>query len=168
MSILSRRTFLTALLPAALPAGRAAAQVPAAPLAFSGGAGDVTHLRGIGLGPIADIIQAAMTDELRMVFADRMNRNGPHLVVVVTGLFLASLPDGGGGNYRDEGSSRTPDSIDGEALVLGRRGEILARFPQHNNLIAAGVSWQDPLNEQKRSAAVARNYAQWLRRYTVP
>jgi hypothetical protein len=168
MPILSRRTFLTALLPAAFPVGRAAAQGPAAPITFSAVVVDVTHLRDIGLGPFADVIGAAMTDELRTVFADRMNRNGPRLVVVVTGLFLASLPDSGGGNYRNEGSSRTPDSIDGEALVVGRRGEILARFPQHNNLIATGVSWQDPLNEQKRAAAVARNYAQWLRRYTIP
>jgi hypothetical protein len=169
MPVLSRRAFLaTALLPAAFPIGRAAAQGPAAPLTFSSVAVDVTHLREIGLGPIADIIQAAMTDELRALFADRMNRNGPRLVVAVTGVFFASLPDAGGGDYRDEGSFRTPDSLDGEAFVLGRRGEILARFPQHNNLIATGVTWQDPFNEQKRAAAVARNYAQWLRRYTIP
>jgi hypothetical protein len=167
MPSVTRRTVLAALLPAALPVGQAAAQVPAAPLTFSAVVVDVTHLREIGLGLFADIIQAAMTDELRRAFADRMNRSGPRLVVVVTGLFLASLPDGGAGYFR-EGSSRTPDSIDGEALVVGSRGEILARFPQHNNLIATVASWQDPLNEQKRAAAVARNYAQWLRRYTIP
>src|SRR5690349_914428 len=64
MPILSRRAFLAALLPAALPLGEAAAQAPAAPLTFSAVVVDVTHLRDIGLGPFADVIQAAMTDEL--------------------------------------------------------------------------------------------------------
>jgi hypothetical protein len=58
--------------------------------------------------------------------------------------------------------------VDGEALVVGPRGEILARYPQHNALVPHGSAWYDPLNEQKRADAVARNYAQWLRRHTVP
>jgi hypothetical protein len=166
MPNLTRRALMTALLPAALLSGRAAAQVTAGPLAFSALCVDANHLREIGLGPFADIIEAAMTDELRRAFADRMSPSGPRLVVVVTGLFLAAVPDGAG--YFRDGSSRTPDSLDGEALVVGPRGEILARFPQHNNVITAAASWQDPLNEQKRAAAAARNYALWLRRYTIP
>ena len=162
MSSLSRRVFLTAaLLPLA-----AHAQGPA-PLAFSSVAVDVSHLREIGSGPFADIVQGAMTDELRGVFADRIARGGPRLVVRVTGLYLTTLPEGGGGRFPHEGGSAATDAIDGEALIVGPRGEILARYPQHNNLIPRGA-WYDPLNEQKRADAVARNYAQWLRRYTVP
>lgn len=162
MPVLSRRTLLAAafLFPAA-----AVAQAPV-PLAFSSVGVDVSHLRAIGSGPFADIVQGAMTDELRRVFADRIGP-GPRLVVRVTGLFLTTLPEGGGGRFRHGGGSSSTDSLDGEALVVGPRGEILARYPQHNNVIPQGA-WYDPLNERKRADAVARNYAQWLRRYTLP
>ena len=161
MRALSRRALLAAaLIPTALRA-----QGSKDPLAFSAISVDVSHLRAIGSGPFADIVQAAMTDELRRSFADRMAARGPRLVVRVTGLFLVTLPQGGGRFF--QGSGGATDSIDGEALVVGPRGEILARYPQHNNLHPQGP-WYDPLNERKRADAVARNYAQWLRRYTVP
>jgi len=156
----------TALLPTILSPTAALAQVQA-PVAFSSLAVDVSHLREIGSGPFADIVQGAMTDELRRVFADRLGRGGPRLVVRVTGLYLTSLPEGGGGHFGRDGTFMPTDAIDGEALVVGPRGEILARYPQHNNLIPHGP-WYDPLSEQKRADAVARNYAQWLRSYTVP
>jgi hypothetical protein len=166
MDRLSRRAVLIAA--ALLPSAALAQAQP--PLTFSSVSVDVSHLRAIGAGPFADIVQGAMTDELRRVFADRIARGGPRLVVRATGLFLTTLPEGGGGGrFRDSGGggSSSTDSMDGEALVVGPRGEILARYPQHNNLIPRGA-WYDPLNEQKRADAVARNYAQWLRSYTVP
>ena len=167
MPSLSRRTFLVALLPTALSVGEAAAQVPAAPLTFSAVVVDVTHLREIGLGPFADIVQAAMTDELRQVFADRMSRNGPRLVVVVTGLFLASLPEGGAGYFR-EGSSRTSGFHRRRGSRGGRPGRDPRAFSpaqqpdRHGGLVAGSAL------RAERAAAVARNYAEWLRRYTIP
>jgi hypothetical protein len=163
---LTRRAFLTVavLIPAA-----GWAQAPAVAVPFSSVSVDVSHLRALGSGPFADIVQGAMTDELRRVFADRIGGRGPRLVVRVTGLYLTTLPDGGGHTFRSGGGGggNVTDSMDGEALVVGARGEILARYPQHNNLHPQGA-WYDPLNEQKRADAVARNYAQWLRRHTVP
>jgi hypothetical protein len=151
-----------------LQIGPVSAQAPASPLAFSSMSVDVSHLRAIGAGPFADIVQSAMTDELRRVFADRIGGRGPRLVVRVTGLYLTTLPEGGGRPFRgDGGGGNVTDSIDGEALVVGTRGEVLAHYPQHNNLHPQGP-WYDPLNEQRRADAVSRNYAQWLRRYTVP
>jgi hypothetical protein len=145
------------------------AQAPGAPFSFSSVSVDVSHLRAIGVGPYADIVQAAMSDELRRAFADRLGgRGSPRLVVRVTGLFLTSLPESGGRPFSGSGRGTSTDSVDGEALVVGPRGEILARYPQHNALVPHGSAWYDPLNEQKRADAVARNYAQWLRRHTVP
>jgi hypothetical protein len=46
------------------------------------------------------------------------------------------------------------DSITGEALVVGPRGEILARCPQHAAL-GANARATEP-NEPQRAAAVAR------------
>src|SRR3954453_6324752 len=106
MSSLSRRVFLTAaLLPVATIAHAQA------PLAFSSIAVDVSHLREIGSGPFADIAQGAMTDELRHAFADRIGGRGPRLVVRVTGLFLTSLPEGGGRFHHGGGGSTSTDSM---------------------------------------------------------
>jgi hypothetical protein len=154
VNAISRRSFLSA-------AAAAAASWPVlaraqAPLSVSSIYVDSSHLRSLGVTVFADIVDAAMTEELRRVFADRLGP-GPGMVVRVTGLFLTSLP--GGQGFR--GSST--DSIDGEALLVGPRGAILARYPQHAVLVPAGA-WYDPLNEQKRAAAVARVYARWLRR----
>jgi hypothetical protein len=164
MPQLSRRFFLSGAAAAAALSGPAVAQTPYAQVpfpqvAFSSVSVDVSHLRAIGVGPFADVVEVAMTDELRRVFADRIVRRGrgPRLVVRVTGLFLVSLPAGQG--FR--GSST--DGMDGEALVVGARGEILARYPQHAALVPRGA-WYDPLNEPRRAEDMARTYAQWLRR----
>jgi hypothetical protein len=164
MIALSRRSLLLgSAVFAALPTAPSFSQItgtgPPPQLHFSTVTVDVDHLRRIGAGPFADIVQAAMTDELRRVFADRIGGRGPRLIVRVTTLFLVMLPESGG-RWHDRGTST--DSIDGEALIVGRRGEVLARYPQYAALVPT-ATWYDPLNEQKRAVAVARFYAQWLR-----
>ena len=144
-----RRAAVLATLPL-----RARAQ---APLAFSSVSVDVSHLRAIGVGHFADLVQGAMTDELNRLYADRLGARGPRLVVRVTALILTSIPTGQG--FR--GSST--DAMDGEAVVVGARGEMLARYPQHAALVPMGA-WYDPLADQRRTAALARTYAQWLSR----
>lgn len=166
MSLLSRRSFLIGLACAGLagaglpPSG---AQAQAFPQYFSSFAVDVSVLRAKGVGPFADLLAAATLDELRRAFADRIDPRGPRLLVRLTGVFLTSSPDGGGGDrwFRD-GSSGSTDSLEGEALALGPRGEILARHPQ---LAARAVNTSilTP-NEPGRAIALAQFYVQWLRR----
>jgi hypothetical protein len=152
---LRRRAFLAGAAVAVASARAPAALAQAVP-AYSSVHVDVGRLRAAGLGPLADIVGAAMTDELRRTFADRIVGRGPRLVVVVNEVHITAFLRSG--TSRDVSS----DSIDGEALIVGPRGEILARYPQFAAL-GAHARATEP-NEFGRVEAVARHYARWLRR----
>jgi hypothetical protein len=152
MPPMTRRTLLAGL--AALASPALAQPVPA----FSSVSVDVGHLKAIGVGPMADLVRDAMTDELRRVFADRIGGRGPRLVVRLTTLHLTAFANAGRG-LRGSAS----DSIEGEALVVGARGEVLARYPQIASQVAYGA-WYDPDAEWRRAERVARTYARWLPR----
>jgi hypothetical protein len=163
MSHLSRRSFLLGA--AALTAGPAVAQVaPAAATRFSSVTVDVERLHALGLGAYAEFVRAALLAETRRALADRLGGPGPRLVVRITSIYLSSYSGNGGGRTGWGGGGST-DYLDGEALVVGPRGEILARYPQLSALPAnyAGASWYDPLLDRKRTAALAQHYASWLR-----
>ena len=119
---------------------RAAARRP------SGGRSAPSYEAGpAGLAP-AGLVGTATTGELR---------RGPRLVLRVTAVYLMA--------FLRSGSSRdvSSDSVTGEALVVGPRGEILARDPQHAAL-GAHARATEP-NEPGRAVAVARHSARWLR-----
>jgi hypothetical protein len=160
----SRRNILKTLACAGLAgAGFAmSAHAQSFPQAFSSFTVDVSVLKAKGLGPFADLVGAAALDELRRSFADRIDPRGPRLVLRLTTVFLTSSPDGGRGHWRRGGGGGGHDSVEGEALAVGRRGEILA---QHPMLAVLDVN-TSPLtpNEQGRAVAVAQHYVRWLRR----
>lgn len=169
MSPSSRRFFLKGLAclgglsAAGLPS--AVAQAQAFPQYFSSFAVDVSALKAKGLGPFADLVAAATLDELRRSFADRVDPRGPRLVVYLTSVFLTSSPGGGGGNWRWGGDGGGSDALEGEALAVGPRGEILARHPMLATLAARGVA-RDP-REQERAVEVSQHYVRWLRRQLI-
>ncbi|HYI91829.1 MAG TPA: hypothetical protein VEY05_18200 [Beijerinckiaceae bacterium] len=161
---LSRRSFLCGVAAAAgsVLAGPAVAQLASAPWQFSSVTVDVRPLRARGLGPYAEFIRAALLAETQRAFADRIGRGGPRLVVRITGIQLSSYGGGGGDRH---GGSISSDYLEGEALVVGPRGEILARYPQLSATPAsASSSWYDPQSEQRRTLYLAQHYASWLRR----
>jgi hypothetical protein len=174
MSLISRRFFLAGgavLAGAALlglsPMSPAAAQFGQStpfPQAFSSFAVDVGPLKAKGLGPFADLVAAAMLDDLRRSFADRVDPRGPRLVVRLDQIYLTPFPDGGRGwHSRDGGGSGGgTDSIDGIAFAVGPRGEILAQHPQLA-VLDVRQSAVNP-NEQGRAVAIAQHYVRWLRR----
>jgi hypothetical protein len=168
MSSSSRRSFLTGLACASIAgAGVLPAQAQAFPHYFSSFAVDVGGLKARGLGSFADLVGAAALDELRRSFADRVDRRGPRLVVLLTGIFLTPFPDGGGegGRAWRGGGGGGSDSLEGEALAVGPRGQILARHPQLA-VLDVRTSILTP-NEPGRAAAVAQHYVRWLRRQLI-
>jgi len=165
MSSLSRRTFLAGLAGAVVLAPQPA-PAQGFPQYFSSFAVDVSVLKAKGLGPFADLVAAATLDELRRSFADRVDPRGPRLVVRVTAVNLTAFPDGGGERWWGGGAGGGgTDSVEGEALAVGRRGEILASFPQLA-VLDVRTSILTP-NEQGRAVTVSRHYVRWLRRRLI-
>ena len=152
------------------PPGRAqVAPGPAAPLParFSSVSVDVGPLRAQGLDAYADFVRRALTAELQRAFADRLGGPGPALVVRITGVSLYMYAGSGSGSGRGHsfGGGSDNDYLDGEALIVGPRGAVLARYPQLSVLPASsGGAWYDPASEQRRTVALAQHYAAWLRR----
>jgi hypothetical protein len=168
MTLLSRRSLLAVLSMGV--ASICAGCVPSAlsstgasfPQAFSSFSVDVSALKAKGLGPFADLVGAAALDELQRSFADRIDPRGPRLVLVLTSVTLTAFPDGGTGFRGRSGGGSGHDAIEGEALAVDRRGEILASHP----MLAVrdvNTSILTP-NEQGRAVAVAQHYVRWLRR----
>lgn len=132
---------------------------------FSGIRVDVQALISRGGGAQALVLRDDLTAALRAEFADRIGSGGPALVVRITGLSINPYAGGEGGRGRFGGGGGQSDYLDGEALLVGRRGEILARHPQLSALPASsGGAWYDPESERRRVAALAQHYAAWLRR----
>lgn len=157
--ILDRRALLA--LPLAAAAGPALSQ--AAP-GYSAISVDVEPLRARGLGDYSDLVGRTLQGELATAFADARLPAGPRLVVRVTGLSMRAYA--GGESSRLGGSGGTSnDYMEGEALVIGRKGAVLRRHPQLSALPASsGGAWYLPDNEQRRLAALSAHFAGWLRR----
>ncbi|MBZ6078135.1 hypothetical protein [Microvirga puerhi] len=171
---LCRRSLLKsltiALLCGAIPgAARAQLFAPAQPFPqyFSSFAVDVSVLKAKGLGPFADLLAASALSQLRVSFGDRIDPRGPRLVVRLTSLYQSPFTNGGGNRHRGGGggSDGGSDSLEGEALAVGPRGEILARHPQMAVLdVDRGPT--DP-DEPGRAVAIASHYVLWLRRQLI-
>lgn len=135
----------------------------AAPTTFGSVAVDVGPLRALGLGAYADKVRAALEAALKQTFADRLGRGGARLVVRVDAISLRAYAGGGGSRWG--GSGMQSDYLEGEALVLGRRGEVLLRHPQLSAVpSSSGGAWYLPESEARRLGALADHFAGWLRR----
>ena len=91
---------------------------------------------------------------------------GPRLIVRITEVDLTAFPDGGGEHWWGGGKGGGgTDSVNGEALAIGPRGELIARHPQLA-VLDVRTSAVTP-NEQGRAVAVAQHYVRWLRRELI-
>jgi hypothetical protein len=162
----SRRSILMKLVCAGLAGAGLLTHAPARaqgfPQAFSSFSVDIRPLKAKGLGSFADLVGQAALDELHRSFGDRVDPRGPRFVLVITDVFLTAFPDGGSGWRGRGGGGGGHDGMDGEALAVGSRGEIIARHPQHAVLDVAR-STLDP-DEPGRAVALAQHYVRWLRR----
>jgi hypothetical protein len=170
MAELTRRALLAGI--GALGTGACAGAASAQPLAtavpgrFSSVAVDIDALRVRGAGPLGELLGAALLQETRRAFADRLGGPGPTLVVRITSLWLNPYAGHGSGRgSRGGGGGSENDYLEGEALIVGRRGEVIARYPQLSVLPAStGGAWYDPQSERRRIVALAQHYGWWLRR----
>lgn len=166
-AVLGRRALLVGA--AALASGAAApARAQPAPQGRPGFSGVVVDVRPLRYGgPAVEALRRALQAELARNYADRLGGRGPRLVVRVTGLSLQAYsgPEGRRGGWGGGGSN---DYLEGEALVIGPRGEVLARHPQLSALPAnSGGAWYDPASEGRRIGALAAHFAGWLRRSPI-
>jgi hypothetical protein len=144
-------------------AGSAAADDFPATVQFSDIRVDVRPLLAKGAGLQAEALASDLTAALRTTFADRIGGRGPRLVVVVSGLSLRSYV--GSGARHGLGGNFQTDYLEGEALLVGPKGQVLGRHPQMTATPSSyGGAWYDPQFEGRRLAAIADIYAQWLAR----
>lgn len=142
--------------------GSDAIGAPSGATAFSSVGVDVGPLRAKGLGAYADAVGTALGRELAAAFADRMERAGPKLVIRIDGV---SLRPYAGRDGRIGSGGTQSDYLEGEALVVGRNGTVLARHPQLSALpSSSGGAWYLPDVDERRLAALCNHYAGWLRR----
>lgn len=153
-----RRAVIAALLGFAAPA--AADDLPPTPR-FSDVRVDVRPLIAKGAGLQAETLAADLMAALRNTFAGRIGGHGPALVVVISDLSLRAYAGSEGrlvGNLQN-------DYLEGEALLVGAKGQVLGR---HRQLTATpssyGGAWYAPDFEARRLASIADIYARWLAR----
>ncbi len=165
MMNLSRRSLLLGGATATLVSRTANAQTVTR---FSSVLVDVRPLLAAALDGFAEVMRAEAQAQAESSFADRLGP-GPLLALRFDRLHLnasASGPGGGGGSGRRGGSGGTDvDYLDGEALVVGSRNQILARSPQLvTHPSNAGGAWFDPAFNERRAIAISRAYVEWMRR----
>ena len=121
---------------------------------------DTSRLAAQGWGIGARDVASRLGDAVRSSFSDRIDgRNGATLVVRVIGINMPTYV-GGSGMFGHPAS----DSVESEAVLVGPRGDELARYPMLSALPAtSGGAWYDPANEVRRLDAALEHHAQWLR-----
>jgi hypothetical protein len=138
---------------------------PAPQTHFASVAVDASILYARGSGAAADLLRDALEAELRQDFAGRIDGRGPRLVVRITALSLNDYVGSEGGRFGFGGGATNTDYLQGEALVLGPKGEVLARYPQLSAVPASsGGAWYLPDAEGRRVVALAKHFGGWLQR----
>lgn len=116
-----------------------------------------------GVGAIANHVRRSLPQHLARELAQNPVEGyppGARLVVRVIEVFLANEPGVRGGGFG--GGLAMPDALEGEALVLDARGDVLlskrvsARSPP-----SSGGFGSSPYNEPRRIEALISNFAHW-------
>lgn len=124
---------------------------------------DVSRLRATGLGPTADLLQAAVARELAGAVG------GARVTVRLTGFSFASYAgsDGGGGGSGGDGGGAggIVDYLEGDFQVIGAGGAVLAeRHQVSSSPASSGGAYYLPGAEERRVEAAGRTFAAWVKR----
>lgn len=125
---------------------------------------DVSPLVQRGWGANSERVKVRLTQELRQVFADRIDpRAGATLNVRVTGVTLSTFVDNSTG-FMGGGSN---DYMESETTVLVG-GVEQARYPMLSVLPSnSSGPWYLPGIDQRRLVALTNHHAAWLRRTII-
>lgn len=141
---------------------------PRAPVGAPGGAVvDASRLHALGLGQVADRLRSVVARELAggVPWAP-----GARVVVRLTGYSMNAYAGSngggsGGGSAGGSGNGSDLDYLEGDLQVVGPRGEILSqRHLVASSPASSGGAYYLPDAEGRRIEAVARVFADWLRR----
>lgn len=161
MAVFATRGWLAGLAPLCAFAAPAAAEDFPPTAQFSDVRVDVRPLLAKGAGIQAEALAADLTAALRKTFAGRIGERGPGLVVVISGLSLRAYA---GSEGRSIGNLQN-DYLEGEALLVGAKGQVLGRYQQRTATPSSyGGAWYAPDFEARRLASIADIYAHWLAR----
>jgi outer membrane murein-binding lipoprotein Lpp len=132
---------------------------------------DVTPLNAQGWGSNAALVKATMESELARIFAGRVQRGSPRLVVrvdsILTASYVGNSGSGGGGRFGGD-SNAANDYLTSEARLIGPRGEVLATFPVLSAVPASSSgAWYLPGIDTRRLETLARHNASWIGRYVA-
>ena len=113
-----------------------------------------------GLGGYAEALQAELTGALQAQFAGSL-RPGERIVVLLRSISLATyVGDVNVFELRDN------DYLDGVVTLVGPNGQVLAKKDiLAISLSSSGGPWYLQGGEQRRTVALAQNFAAWARRY---
>ena len=119
--------------------------------------------RALGDSVTSRELKSNLESRLQYYFTGQFNggRGAPLLVVRLTSVTIQSAPPTAGGRGEGGGDS---NYLEGEALVLGRGGEILLRHPLLVALSGNQNGWYLPDFEKRKADALANSYAYWLKR----
>lgn len=115
-------------------------------------------------GAHAEAIRIGLERELAVAFGPALQRGGPLLFVKVRAVRLSSYGAAGGGE--DGGNSGNFDTIDSEAMLLGKGDRVLATYPVLATIDAGSAgAWYLPDIDQRRLAQLVRINAAWIKRH---
>jgi hypothetical protein len=159
---LTRRSIISSLaaMSFALKAIPAAAQVTA----ISSVRIDASQFARNGGGVFANYVTDALNAEYARGLQGRMG-NGPALLVRVKSMAFYDSNNSGGRSGNSGGGS--VDYLDTEALLVGKKGELVARYDilsPVNTQTGGGGTWS-PEVDRRRVVTLAQHNAGWTLRY---
>ena len=162
--MLSRRSFVLAATAAALAPSALFSQAFAQGRAVGDIKVDLSRLRASGwAGQPLSVIDASLRRALAAAFGP--GGGGPTLIVRVTKVTLGVNTGSGAGDRGRAMGESTSDYMEGELVLVGRNGSVIAQQPLLNALNSnSSGNWWSETNELNRLSALATSYGYWAKR----
>lgn len=130
------------------------------------------EIAAYGIGPNAALLRDVLTPRLAESLAASPGADfGPdsRLLVRITSVFISSNVPFGAGDRRHGLGESAFDSMEGDLLVVDRKGQVIRqeRLLVHSNVLGAGA-WYSPSFDRMRYIRLAETFAGWVPRKLRP